>query len=422
MASEPTTALPRKLLDREDLKAACAAHDFGALFRIARTVGISYSKIAAECEIKPERVGTLARGQGAVTSFEKIARIADALRIPGHLVGLAPREWEAGGDMRRREFIRATTGVAVHLPEQQPLNVGSYLGRDIPEHLRYRTARLRRLDEVLGGGDTFRLYSGEVQATKRLLRETSYAESTGCELLSVLAEQAQQAGWAGFDAGMHEDARSLYEESRRAAVDAGDAALAANALAFLGYQELSVDNIDAGLAATTQASTLVPQHAPGAVRALLYERHAWACAVADQTVETERALEAARTALMDKSDTAAPDWAAWVDDDELDIMTGRCWTVLGRPLRSVPLLEEALSRYDDRHTRDKALYSSWLAESYLKAGEVEQAARVAKSVLELSMGVASVRPRQRITPTLRCLTQHAGLPAVAEVLELARAA
>ncbi|MFP1625595.1 helix-turn-helix domain-containing protein [Streptomyces sp. 5K101] len=53
------------------------------VFRLARKAGISYSKIAAECDIKPERVGALARGRGRVTSFDKVVRIADALRIPG---------------------------------------------------------------------------------------------------------------------------------------------------------------------------------------------------------------------------------------------------------------------------------------------------------------------------------------------------
>ncbi|MEE4594185.1 hypothetical protein V2J94_20235 [Streptomyces sp. DSM 41524] len=95
-AYQPPTALPRELLSHPEMRAAIVAHDFGAVFRLARDLArISYSKIAAECDIKPERVGTLARGQGRITSFEKIAMIADALRIPGHLLGLAPREWEA---------------------------------------------------------------------------------------------------------------------------------------------------------------------------------------------------------------------------------------------------------------------------------------------------------------------------------------
>src|SRR4051812_44202029 len=91
----PVTALSRAVLERADMRAAIAAHDFGAVFRLARQVaGISYSKIAAECGIKPERVGSLARGKGSVTSFEKVVCIADALRIPGGMLGLAPRPWE----------------------------------------------------------------------------------------------------------------------------------------------------------------------------------------------------------------------------------------------------------------------------------------------------------------------------------------
>jgi hypothetical protein len=44
---------------------------------------------------------------------------------------------------------------------------------------------------------------------------------------------------------------------------------------------------------------------------------------------------------------------------------------LRRPLRVVPVLESALARYSDIRARDKALYSTWLAESYIDAGEIE---------------------------------------------------
>lgn len=55
-------------------------------------------------------------------------------------------------------------------------------------------------------------------------------------------------------------------------------------------------------------------------------------------------------------------------------MTGRCWAGLGRPLRAVPLLEDVLEGFDDAHARDKALYSCWLADAYVTAGEPEEAA------------------------------------------------
>lgn len=425
---EPPTALPRELLERPDVRSALATHDFGTVFHVARAVaGISYSMIAAECGIKPERVGTLAKGHGKVASFEKIVRIADALRIPGHMVGLAPRPWEtppeASADAGRREFLKtsAAASLAVGLPELSRPSTGGRVGSDLPVKLRQRTARLRRLDDVLGGGDTYRTYLGEYQATRTLLRHRTYTEETGRGLLSVLAEQAQQAGWAAFDGGRHAEARGLYEASRKAAVEAEDAALAGNALAFLAYQGLRGDRqeqLNAVQTAARSCATAGPEAAPG-VRALLYERLAWAHAVAGNADETERALDAARAALAEVDDAPQPDWAAWVDETELQIMSGRCWTELRRPLRAVPVLDAALARYDDSHARDKALYLSWLADSYLTAGEVEQAATVTGRALDLSSGVASVRPRERLAPVLQRLGEHRALPAVADILERA---
>lgn len=428
---EPPTALPRVLLERPDMRAALAAHDFGTVFFLARAeAGISYSLIASECGIKPERVGTLAKGRGGVTTFEKIVRIADTFRIPGHMVGLAPRPWETPpepaadskeDDVQRRQILKtsAAAGLAAGLPDLTRSSPGRRVSADFPERLRQRTARLRRLDDVLGGGDTYRTYLAEYQATRVSLRDSTCSQETGRALLSVLAEQAQQAGWAAFDGGRHAEATGLYEASHKAASEAGDAALAGNALAFLAYQRLPSDRQAGVQIAARSCATAGADAAPG-VRALLYERLAWAHAVASQPDETERALEAAKAALAEVDDTPQPDWVTWVTETELQIMSGRCWTELRRPLRAVPVLEAALARYDDAHARDKSLYLSWLADSYLMAGEVEQAATVIGRALDLSTGVASVRPRQRLASVLRRLGEHRALPVVAGVLDKAR--
>jgi tetratricopeptide (TPR) repeat protein len=419
------------------MRAAITAHDIGTVFRLARELAeISYSKIAAECDIKPERVGTLARGKGSVTSFEKIARVADALRIPGHMLGLTPRPWEKSepgpardrtteeddSPVERRRFLRAGTGagLAAALPELSRPEPGRRLGSELPNQLRRRAARLRRLDQVLGGADTYRVYLGEYQATKALLRDSTYAEQTRRSLLSVLAEQAQQAGWAAFDAGRATDARGLYEESHSAATEAGDTDLAGNALAFLAYQAVSGDQ-KAGVEIAARSCATIGPDAPAGVRALLHERLAWACAVAGRATECEHALAAAETALATAGDAPQPDWVSWVDTTELQIMTGRCWTELRRPLRAVPVLETALAAYDDTNARDKALYLSWLGDSYLTAGEVEQAATTADRALDLAHGVASVRPRARLAPLLKHLDAHRGLPVVDALLEKAAA-
>jgi hypothetical protein len=159
---------------------------------------------------------------------------------------------------------------------------------------------------------------------------------------------------------------------------------------------------------------------PTTVRALLHERRAWAHAVAGNAREADEALTAAQAAVASNQGVPQPDWSSWVDEQELQIMAGRCWTELRRPLRAVPLLEDVLRGFDDAHARNKALYSCWLADAYLMAGEVEAAAGVADRILDLSVGVASVRPRQRLQPILRQLGSHQGVPIIADVLEKAR--
>ncbi|MFB7301370.1 helix-turn-helix domain-containing protein, partial [Streptomyces rubiginosohelvolus] len=272
MTYQPPTALPRDFINQEDVHRALVDHDFGSVFRLARErAGISYSRFATECDIKPNRVGELARGIGRITTFEKIVQIADALRIPGHLLGLAARPWEQDSPghiseqrgqphVRRRTILQAATSTglaaalpALHRPEPPRRITPAYV-----EQLRARAARLRRLDIVLGGGDTHRVYLAEVQHTKSLLRDAVFTGDSRQKLTALLAEQAQQAGWAAFDGGRAREARSLYEESRTHARDAHDDDLYGNALAFLAYQELSDDRTAAVSFARASCTTITP--------------------------------------------------------------------------------------------------------------------------------------------------------------------
>lgn len=264
---------------------------------------------------------------------------------------------------------------------------------------------------------------GYISASMRaraLVKNASSSAAVERELLTILAEQAQQAGWAAFDMGDQSNAERLYKDSHAIAVEAAHAPLAGNALAFLAYQTLPNDPA-AGVVLAEQSCLTAGDQAPASVRALLHERRGWAHAVAGNAGAADAALGAAREALADDDGQPQPDWSRWVDQQELLIMTGRCWTELRRPLRAVPVLANVLKNFDDTHARDKALYSSWLAESYLIAGEIEQAATTTTQILKISAGVASVRPRQRIQPVLAQLEVHRGVAEVDEALELARA-
>ena len=106
-----------------------------------------------------------------------------------------------------------------------------------------------------------------------------------------------------------------------------------------------------------QSCDAIGTAAPPRVRALLHERRAWtlACSGA-RPREVEQALGQASDALTLPDSAEGPDWAAWADETELQVITGRCLTAIGQPRRAIPALRDALAAFDDAQARDKALY------------------------------------------------------------------
>lgn len=332
------------------------------------------------------------------------------------VVGLTSTSQAEGVDgVDRRSFLGTsiTAGISAAIPE----STGRRIGIDLIDALRKRNARLQHLDDFLGGAQTYPLYKTELTATIKLVRNKSYTGSTREALLGILSEQAQQAGWAAFDSGHNSIAREHFNLALSAAREANCPSLAGNSLAFMAYQQVSLGRPAIDLA---EASCQVAGHdAPTTVRALLWERTAWTFAKSGKPKETERALARANQALHEGPAVVQPHWSRWVDQQELKIMTGRCWSELRRPLRAVEPLETALADFDDTHARDKALYLSWLADAYIDGSEIEQAASTIERAFELGVGVGSIRPRNRINSVLVRLRKHRELSSVRAILDRA---
>jgi hypothetical protein len=58
--------------------------------------------------------------------------------------------------------------------------------------------------------------------------------------------------------------------------------------------------------------------------------------------------------------------------------------------RAIPLLTGVLERYDERQTRESALYTSWLRRT-CRRGDIEHAAALTERTLELSSSTSSSR-------------------------------
>lgn len=435
--------LSLSLRRRPEFIAACKDRDVGAILALVKKyTGVSQVRIAAALDMTPSRVGELIGRKRQVISMEVLERISDRLRIPGLMLGLAPRPWEAQSDADELgevgfDDIAAILGheeldvsaesplriahswLLIEPPQAAELTSGRHIGHALVQRVEARVRHLRRMDDVIGGRDSFAIVTREVDATAAAIRDGSYAEPIRSALLVALAELCQLAGWVLDDAGRHDQATRYFLAGVQAGQEAGDPSLAANLLSTLSYQRANTGHEhDAVLLARSAALTGGP-YAPPAGRALLWDRTAWAHARKGEPDLCYQALEAADEAY-DQADEERPPWAYWLDRGELDVMAGRCYTQLDQPDRAEPLLRAAISAYDASHSREVALYRSWLAEAYAKAGDVEHACAEITKILDAVEGVNSARVEKRVMVLRRALRPYADVQAVREIEERAR--
>ncbi|MGP9018904.1 hypothetical protein ACT1U9_10870 [Streptomyces sp. BR1] len=286
--------------------------------------------------------------------------------------------------------------------------------------LQQRVHGLRLADDVLAGGDLIRPALRELRSAVKLYRESSHTGDVGRELLRQIGELAQIAGWIASDAGRHEEAERIYRLGISAANQAEDHTLAGNLAGSLAYQLSNtgreVEGVQLARAALDGAG---PEALPKA-RALYLDRVAWAHTKTGEAQPAMRALGEASEALgQDSGGLESPAYLYWVDAGELQVMESRVYTELRRPLRAVPLLRDVLSRYDTTHTRELALYLSWLAVALADANEPEESAATAERVLTLSADVASERTAERGRVVLAKLEAFRDVPEVRALLDSA---
>ena len=307
------------------------------------------------------------------------------------------------------------------LREESPLapianRTGRSIGRETVTDLSARVHSLRLADDLIAGKDLIQPAFRELDAAVRIYREGNYREDVGKGLLVAIGEFAQIAGWVASDAGQHAEAARTYRLGISAAVEAGDGTLASNLIGSLAYQTSNSGDPTQGIAlAYTALEAAGPHNSPRA-RALAWDRVAWAHVRAGEAQAAMRALGEADTALTNPGSENEPTYLYWVNAAELQIMSARAYTELRRPLRAVPLLTDVLSRYNATHSRELALYLSWLAVALTDANEPEEAAQAAERMLNLSADVASDRTTQRAKIVRSRLETYRDLPQVRELL------
>ncbi|THA90185.1 helix-turn-helix domain-containing protein [Streptomyces sp. LRa12] len=314
--------------------------------------------------------------------------------------------------------------LADFLPEEDPLSLlearTGRIGMSTVDDLQQRVHGLRLADDVIAGGDLIRPALRDLRRAVKLYRESTHTSEVGRQLLSQIGELAQIAGWIASDAGQHEEAERIYRLGISAARQAEDHTLAGNLAGSLAYQMSNTGRETEGLILAQAAFNDARAEAPPKARALYLDRVAWAHTKSGGTENAQQAMralgEAGQALSEDSEGTESPAWLYWVDAGELQVMESRVYTELHRPLRAVPLLREVLSGYDATHTREMALYLSWLAVALADANEPEEAAVVAGRVISLGSDTPSERVAERVRVILGRLHEFADVPEVAAIL------
>ncbi|GAB2714331.1 helix-turn-helix domain-containing protein [Streptomyces bullii] len=370
-ATTPGPLAP-EVLERDDVKRALAEHDFAAAFSlIKKWGGLSQNRIAAACQLTPGKVSTIISGQQQVTSFEVICRIADGLRIPGNMVGLADRPWERQPDspdpptpsaarpsddapwrpavavhlaadltrsdlvMDRRAATRALAGAALSgaplldslegwlqpAPPADRQHRRGRIGQQEVHELEATARAFRAWDHRFGGGLRRKAVVGQLNEVASHLDEH---QSPDVEqgLFRVMAYLGGTAATMAWDSGLQKQAQNYYLLALRAAHAAGDVAFGANVLAGMARQMLYRDRPQDALELVHLAQKGAAKAAGPRVRAMLHTREAWAYAAMGRAAAFRRATGDATEALAEADGSEEPYWIAYFDDAELAGVTG----------------------------------------------------------------------------------------------------
>jgi transcriptional regulator with XRE-family HTH domain len=388
--------LPRHLLVDPAVIRALATRAFSTVFMAAKAAGLSYLAIADATGIKPERVSLIARGAARVTGIDTIERIADGLRIPGEMLGLAPRSWEnptanpQSGRyeaMQRRQLLRGALAAGLtatalpHLAEvlAEADSALAAEGTADLEHLQAATEQHSYGYQGRVPTDVLADLIADFAEVTPLLRRPQPA-TIRIELSRIMGQLGGMTAVVLHDLGNGREAYAWFDTAARAAEQAGDRSLHAW---MLGRKAMLPLNFGApgkatGLAerarqvagaGTTAAATLA-----AAVAARAY-------ALAGRTDDAEAALaDADRLADALPTEQRADTWFGHCEQKH-HVHLSHALTALGETSRARQSQAHALALSASTSTMTRTLLRLDAAACELRDGRTLDACQAATAAL-----------------------------------------
>jgi tetratricopeptide (TPR) repeat protein len=412
-------ALPNGLLRHPDIIRACALRDFRSIFELVKfKAGIYPSQIARACDLTPGRVGDVLSGRRSITGMDVIERIADGLRIPDELLGLAARDWERPPDMESTVLpFREPVGSAPLSPppvdvrplwssaHQDALIDPAFLAEQISTTLpsQYRTANLLGARHVL---DTTVCNACRVE---RMQYEVDGSDLEA--LLRVGARVTEFLGWLYQDLGDFHSATYWSDRAMEWSQQIGDDLMAAYVLFRKSNQATSRRNGNqaVGFARAAQRQSGVTRP----IRALAAQQEAQGHALLHNSKFALIKFDEAHELAADQEDvgSSATLDTSYCTPAYIEIQRANCLIDMGRPDQAAALFETELKVLPALYRNDQAVYLSRLARAYVIGGEPEHGMGAATKALAITHDTESLRALAELSALDQSLEAWPDLPA-----------
>jgi hypothetical protein len=261
--------------------------------------------------------------------------------------------------------------------------------RDLVEIFEAQTQMLRLLDRRLGSA----LQAAQIEAhTQQIASVLHRSVGPGRPAVArALAEAAALAGWQALDRADIASAWEFHETAKAAALEGGDASVAAHVVAQQGLVLLDAERpVLAG--ESVEVAVAQSSNTPPVMRSWLAAAAAECHASVGDAPAARRCLDQAASLLLAEDGTVVP--YLMLTEEHLARWRAHCLAKLG-DLEAVDAANVA-SRAEGDSVRAATSLHTDLATAYLNAGELDAAAAEAERALGMAERHGSERQRRRL--------------------------
>lgn len=295
-------------------------------------------------------------------------------------------------------------------PGSSPVNASDV------EHVRATTRALDSIERTMGGADCRRTATRFLHDIALPLLNSPHPDGAHAELFSAVAELGEVVGWMAYDAGEHGIAQFYFTHSLRLTRESGDDALAAYLMTSLTHQALFVDNPRDALRISTTAVDVAQSAGNFQVVAESELLSARALAQLGDTRAGSAALTRAERAFLRREHSISRPWASQWNETIFASHAGTTWLRLGNTEKARGLMRGVWDA-SSRHPRRRVYAGAELGIAAARAGDVDEAAQMARRILPLVVKIDSKRARHHLGRLVNELTPHSATTLVQEVLE-----